>query len=152
MKAILSALVCGLIFGAGLTISGMTETQKVQGFLDIFGAWDPSLMVVMGAALVVTFIGFIPIRQRTAPLFNVQLLWPTKKSIDLPIVGGSILFGAGWGLIGFCPGPAIADLATGAPPVIMFVVAMAIGMLAQNLVQARRTPVGSEPVLEASCG
>ena len=150
MKAILSALVCGIVFGAGLTVSGMTETQKVQGFLDIFGAWDPSLAVVMAAALVVTFLGFIPTRRRATPLFNVQSLWPTKKQIDTPIVAGSVLFGLGWGLIGFCPGPAIADIATGAPPVILFVAAMAIGMLAENLV-LRRT-VGSEPALEASCG
>jgi len=150
MKAIVSALVCGLIFGAGLTISGMTETQKVQGFLDLYGAWDPSLAIVMGAALVVAFLGFIPTRARGTPLFNAQLLWPTKTRIDMPIVAGSVMFGLGWGLIGFCPGPAIADLATGSPSVILFVVAMAIGMLAQNLVQGRS--VGSEPALEASCG
>jgi hypothetical protein len=150
MKAILSALVCGVVFGAGLTISGMTETQKVQGFLDIFGAWDPSLAVVMAAALAVTFLGFVPTRRRATPLFNAQALWPVKKQIDTPIVAGSVLFGLGWGLIGFCPGPAIADIATGAPSVLLFVAAMAIGMLAENLVLRRS--VGAEPALEASCG
>jgi hypothetical protein len=155
MKTMLSALVCGLIFGAGLLISGMTETQKVQGFLDIFGAWDPSLAVVMASALVVTFVGFLVARRRTAPLFEARALWPTKARIDAPLVGGAVLFGAGWGLIGFCPGPAIADLSTGAPAVIAFVVAMAVGMAAQNVLRPRRqppAPASGEPALEASCG
>jgi len=155
MKAILWGLICGLIFGAGLDISHMTETQKVQGFLDIFGAWDPSLALVMAAALAVSFLGFAVARGRARPLFTRQNLWPIKAAIDTPIVAGSVLFGAGWGLIGFCPGPAIADLATGAAPVVFFVVAMTVGMVAQNLVQRRRlppTPAGQEPALEATCG
>jgi hypothetical protein len=153
MKTILSALVCGLIFGAGLVISGMTETQKVQGFLDIFGDWDPSLALVMASALAVSFFGFLLARRRTAPVFEARALWPTKSDIDAPLVGGAVLFGAGWGLIGFCPGPAITDIATGAPGVIGFVVAMAVGMAAQNLTQRRNAPpLGKEPVLEASCG
>jgi uncharacterized protein len=153
MKSILSALICGLIFGGGLLISGMTETQKVQGFLDIFGAWDPSLAVVMAAALIVAFFGFILARRRAAPVLGGLSLWPTKSAIDTPLIAGAVLFGAGWGLIGFCPGPAIADLSTGAPGVILFVVAMAVGMVGQNLLQRRQAPpIGKEPALEASCG
>lgn len=153
MKSIVSALICGLIFGAGLLISGMTETQKVQGFLDIFGDWDPSLAFVMGGALIVSFVGFRLARRRPAPVFEARALWPTKSDIDAPLVGGAVLFGAGWGLIGFCPGPAIADLATGSLPVVLFVVAMAAGMAARNLTQRRTAPpLGKEPVLEASCG
>jgi uncharacterized protein len=139
MKAILSALGCGLIFGAGLTISGMTETQKIQNFLDIFGHWDPSLIVVMGAAIVVTFVGYMLARRQAAPVFAPRALWPTRKDIDTPLVGGAILFGIGWGLIGFCPGPAIVDLSTGMPQVGLFVVAMAVGMLVQNLTQPSLT-------------
>lgn len=134
---VIAALVCGLIFGAGLTVSQMTETQKIQGFLDIFGPWDPSLIVVMAAAIVVTFAGYWLARRQAAPLFAARALWPTKRDIDIPLVGGAVLFGIGWGLIGFCPGPAIVDLATGAPAVILFVVAMAAGMVANNLLRRR---------------
>ncbi len=137
MIRIIAALVCGVIFGAGLTISQMTETQKVQGFLDIFGPWDPSLVVVMAAALIVTFVGYWLARRQTAPLLGGRAQWPTKRDIDVPLVGGAVLFGIGWGLIGFCPGPAIVDLATGAPAVILFVIAMAAGMIANNLVSWR---------------
>jgi len=153
MSRVISALVCGLIFGAGLLISGMTETQKVQGFLDITGAWDPSLAVVMAAALAVTFLGFVLARRQAAPVFVARALWPNRHDIDAPLVAGAAMFGIGWGLIGFCPGPAIADLSTGAPAVILFVVAMAVGMAGNNLMRRRNTPpVGKEPVLEASCG
>jgi hypothetical protein len=137
MIRIVAALVCGLIFGAGLTVSHMTETQKIQGFLDIFGQWDPSLVVVMAAALIVTFAGYWLARRRTTPLFATRALWPTAKDIDTPLVGGAVLFGIGWGLIGFCPGPAIVDLSTGAPTVILFIVAMAAGMIANNLLRRR---------------
>jgi len=149
MKTILAALVCGLIFGAGLVISGMTETQKIHGFLDIFGAWDPSLLVVMAAAVVVTFFGYMLARRQRAPLFAARALWPTRTDIDLPLVGGAVLFGVGWGLIGFCPGPAIVDLATGAPAVIAFVAAMAIGMIAQNRIRGRQRSFNREAALEA---
>jgi uncharacterized protein len=141
-----AALVCGLIFGAGLAISQMTETQKIQGFLDIFGPWDPSLIVVMAAALVVTFIGYWLARRQTAPLFAARALWPTRTDIDVPLVGGAVLFGVGWGLVGFCPGPAIVDLSTDAPTVILFVVAMAAGMVANNLMRGRESaPLAAEP-------
>ncbi len=141
-----AALVCGLIFGAGLTVSQMTETQKIKGFLDITGYWDPSLVVVMAAALIVTFAGYWLARRQTAPVFSARALWPTAKDIDVPLVGGAVLFGVGWGLIGFCPGPAIVDLSTGMPTVIVFIAAMAVGMIANNLLRRHeRGSLAAEP-------
>jgi len=154
MKTTLASLLCGLVFGAGLLISGMTETQKVKGFLDILGDWDPSLAVVMAAALIVVGIGYAFAR-RSRPLFAARSLWSTKTAIDPPLVFGAALFGVGWGLIGFCPGPAITDLSTGAPSVILFVVTMALGMVAHNLWQRRRAlppALASGPALETSGG
>jgi uncharacterized membrane protein YedE/YeeE len=136
----LASLLCGFIFGAGLVISRMVQTTKVLGFLDVFGipsgTWDPSLIVVMVAGLVVTGIGFALIRPR-APLFAPRSLWPSATDIDRPLITGAALFGIGWGLVGLCPGPAIADLATLSPGVFVFVIAMAIGMAAHDLWQAR---------------
>jgi hypothetical protein len=148
MIRIVAALACGLIFGAGLTISQMAETQKIKGFLDITGAWDPSLVVVMAAALVVTFAGYWLARRRTAPLLAARALWPTAKDIDTPLVGGAVMFGIGWGLIGFCPGPAIVDLSTGMPAVILFIVAMAAGILANNLMRRRTSAALAEEPAE----
>ena len=137
---LLASLVCGFIFGAGLVISGMVQTTKVLGFLDVLGiadgTWDPSLIVVMAAGLLVTGIGFALIRPRT-PIFAPKGLWPAATDIDRPLITGAALFGIGWGLVGLCPGPAIADLATLSPGVIVFVVAMAIGMAAHDLWQAQ---------------
>jgi uncharacterized membrane protein YedE/YeeE len=136
----LASLLCGFIFGAGLVISHMVQTTKVLGFLDVFGiasgTWDPSLIVVMAAGLVVTGIGFTLIRPRT-PIFAPKGLWPTATDIDRPLLAGAALFGIGWGLVGLCPGPAIADLATLSPSVIVFVIAMAAGMAAHDLWQSR---------------
>jgi uncharacterized membrane protein YedE/YeeE len=136
----LASLICGFIFGAGLVISHMVQTTKVLGFLDVFGiangTWDPSLIVVMTAALIVTGIGFALIRPRT-PIFAPKSLWPAATDIDRPLLAGAALFGIGWGLVGLCPGPAIADLATLSPGVFVFVIAMAVGMAAHDLWQAR---------------
>jgi hypothetical protein len=136
----LASLLCGFIFGSGLVISRMVQTTKVLGFLDVFGipsgTWDPSLIVVMAAGLVVTGIGFALIRPR-APVFAPKSLWPTATDIDRPLIAGAALFGIGWGLVGLCPGPAIADLATASPGVFVFVIAMAVGMAAHNLWQSR---------------
>jgi uncharacterized membrane protein YedE/YeeE len=137
---ILASLVCGYIFGWGLTISGMIQPAKVLGFLDVLGirggAWDPSLAVVMAAGLAVAGIGYALARRRP-PLFAKESLWPTNRKIDRPLIAGALLFGIGWGLVGLCPGPAIANLATLSGPVIVFGVAMAIGMLAHDLWQSR---------------
>ena len=136
----LASLVCGFIFGLGLVISQMVSPTKVLGFLDIFGipggAWDPSLAVVMAAGLVVTGIGYALLRPRT-PIFAPRNQWPTPAAIDGPLLGGALLFGIGWGLVGLCPGPAIADLATLSPGVFVFVIAMAIGMASYDHWPAR---------------
>src|SRR6267154_1406111 len=99
----IASLLCGLIFGAGLLISGMVQPTKVLGFLDIFGAWDPSLAVVMIAALAVSAPGFMLAGRRARPLFAPKSFWPSKTQIDPPLVAGAVLFGIGWGLVGLCP-------------------------------------------------
>jgi uncharacterized membrane protein YedE/YeeE len=132
-----ASFLCGLVFGWGLLISGMTQPEKVLGFLDVLGRWDPTLAFVMVGALIVSAIGFAVVRRRPAPVFASQSLWPARTDIDRPLVVGAVLFGAGWGLVGLCPGPAIENLATLSPRVIVFVVAMAIGMVAQDVWQKR---------------
>jgi uncharacterized membrane protein YedE/YeeE len=134
------SLICGFVFGCGLTVSGMIQPAKVLGFLDVFGirsgTWDPSLAVVMAAGLVVTSVGYALVRRRS-PLFEKKSLWPTKKDIDRSLLFGALLFGVGWGLVGLCPGPAVANLATLSQPVIIFVIAMTLGILVHDLWLAR---------------
>jgi len=138
MRDILAGLLCGFIFGFGLLISGMMQPTKVLGFLDLFGgAWDPSLAVVMAAALAVAAAGYALARRQGQPLFAAQSLWPTARQLDGPLVTGAVLFGIGWGLVGLCPGPAIENLATGSVRVLVFVVAMVAGMLLQRAWQQR---------------
>jgi uncharacterized membrane protein YedE/YeeE len=137
MPLLLASFGCGLLFGLGLLISGMTQPAKVLGFLDIFGAWDATLAVVMAAALIVSSLGFALARRRGAPVYAARHLWPTRTDIDRPLVAGAVLFGAGWGLVGLCPGPALENLASLSPRVIAFVVAMGLGMVAQDLWQKR---------------
>ena len=133
MPLVLVSFACGLIFGAGLLISGMTQPGKVLGFLDIFGAWDATLAFVMAGAVAVTSIGFALAERRGAPVFAAESLWPTRKDIDAPLVTGAVLFGIGWGLVGLCPGPALVNLAGLGLPVIVFVAAMAAGMIGQDM-------------------
>jgi uncharacterized membrane protein YedE/YeeE len=135
---IIAPLVCGLIFGAGLLISGMMQPTKVLGFLDIFGAWDPSLAVVMAAALAVSVPGFMLADRSARPWFAGQFFQPGNSGIDLPLVTGAAVFGIGWGLVGLCPGPALANLATLSPGIIVFVVAMAAGIMAHDAWQQSR--------------
>src|SRR5262249_31776560 len=111
---------CGLIFGVGLLVSGMTQPDKVLGFLDIFGRWDPTLAFVMAGALAVTATGYAFARQQVRPTLASAHLWPTRRDIDRPLVTGSVLFGIGWGLVGLCPGPALENLASLSPQVIVF--------------------------------
>lgn len=152
MPLVLASFACGLVFGAGLLISGMTQTGKVLGFLDIFGAWDATLAFVMAGAVAVTSVGFALARQRGAPLFAAQNLWPTRKDIDAPLIIGSALFGIGWGLVGLCPGPALVNLASLSLPVIVFVAAMAAGMLGHDAwsKQKAAAPGSSETAIATS--
>jgi hypothetical protein len=136
---VVASLACGFVFGLGLLVSGMVQPAKVLGFLDIFGAWDPSLAVVMAAALLVSNIGFAIAKRRQQPLLSPLSLWPTKTDVDRSLVIGSVLFGVGWGAVGLCPGPALENLATLSPRVIVFVVAMALGMVLHDLWQRQRT-------------
>ena len=128
MMRSLSSLLAGLVFGLGLVISGMINPAKVQNFLDISGSWDPSLAFVMGAALIITGVGFLVLRRSKKPLFATQFQWPTLKTIDTRLISGSATFGAGWGLAGFCPGPAISAAALGLTPVYIFLAAMVAGI------------------------
>jgi hypothetical protein len=143
----IASLLSGLVFGAGLLISGMVKPTKVLAFLDIFGAWDPSLAVVMVAALAVSAPGFMLANGRSRPLLAVQSIWPTKTHIDRPLIVGAALFGIGWGLAGLCPGPALENLATLSPGVIGFVAAMAAGMILQNIWQRSRSVTSPEKAL-----
>ena len=129
MKSILSAGVVGFIFALGLGISGMTQPQKVVGFLDVFGNWDPSLMFVMIGSIAVHFILFRLIKKRGTPLFSSQWHLPTKTQITPSLVIGSVVFGVGWGLGGYCPGPALVSLGSIQARPFIFITAMIIGML-----------------------
>jgi uncharacterized protein len=144
MPAILASFICGLIFGAGLLISGMTQPEKVLGFLDLFGAWDATLAFVMAGAVAVSAIGFALARRRAAPVFAARFSWPERSDIDTPLVAGAVLFGIGWGLVGLCPGPALVNLAGLSWPIVVFVGAMVLGMLGYELWQRRgvRAPEG----------
>ena len=138
MATTIAAFLCGLIFGIGLMISGMAQPAKVLNFLDLFGTWDASLAFVMAAALAVSGAGYALAQRRARPLLAPRSLWPSKTDIDAPLVCGSVLFGVGWGLVGLCPGPALVNLATFAPQVIVFVVAMAAGMILHDQWSVRR--------------
>jgi uncharacterized membrane protein YedE/YeeE len=147
----LASLVCGLIFGFGLLISGMTQPVTVLGFLDVLGRWDPTLAFVMAAALAVSGFGFALARRQGRPVLAAQQLWPTRTDIDRPLVVGSILFGIGWGLVGLCPGPALENLASLSPQVIVFVIAMGAGMIAKDFWdRAARVPAAIENAAVAS--
>lgn len=136
MKA-LSVFIAGLLFGAGLTVSGMVSPVKVLNFMDIFGAWDPTLIFVMGAGLIMTFAGYRLVLARPAPLFAPSFRLPDTAPIDARLLAGAALFGLGWGLTGFCPGPAIASLVFGRFESFLFVVSMAAGMIAVRAVTHR---------------
>ena len=133
----LATLLSGLLFGTGLTISGMVNPMKVLNFLDISGPWDATLIFVMGAGLAVTLLGYQIIFKRNAPLFATSFRLPTSQDIDAKLLGGAALFGLGWGLTGFCPGPAIASVVFGKTESITFVIAMAAGMIVTRQIQNR---------------
>lgn len=129
------AYAIGIIFGVGIAISGMANPAKVLNFFDVAGTWDPSLMFVMGGALVTTFIGYRLVFGRSAPLFGTSFLLPERRDIDLPLVGGSALFGIGWGIAGFCPGGALPALGTGRWEVFAFTGALGLGIIVARRAQ-----------------
>ena len=129
-KSNISSIICGIIFSIGLGISGMTQPQKVIGFLDIFGEWNPSLAFVMGGA-VLSYLALQIFIQRnfSIPLLGGSFQIPSRKDLDRSLIIGALLFGSGWGLGGYCPGPAITSLGSGSLNALLFVVAMGVGML-----------------------
>ena len=132
------ALLAGLIFGLGLTVAGMANPAKVLGFLDIGGLWDPSLALVMAAAVAIATLGFTWAKKRKVSLLGQPLQLPTSNRIDRRLIGGSLLFGAGWGLAGICPGPALVLLGAGMFKGVIFVAAMVAGMAIFSLLERAR--------------
>ena len=145
IRPIAFALLAGVLFGAGLAVSGMADPQRVRGFLDLFGAWDPTLAFVMGGALIPMAIAWRIQKRMPSPMAAERFTLPTARDLDPRLIGGAALFGIGWGIAGLCPGPAIADLAIAPVPAAIFVVAMLGGMILHRLLPA--TPV-KQPSLE----
>jgi uncharacterized membrane protein YedE/YeeE len=135
---IVLSLLAGTIFGIGLALSDMINPARILNFLDVAGSFDPTLIFVMGGALAVTMLGYRLVFVRSAPLTVGKFHLPTKQQIDLPLIGGGAVFGVGWGLGGFCPGPALAALVTLQPKVWLFVAAMLAGMAVTKLWRNRQ--------------
>jgi len=135
---ILMALVVGLLFGIGLIVSGMTNPAKVTGFLDLAGRWDPSLAFVMGGAIAVGLVAFRLAGKRSKSLLDQPMRLPTASLIDRRLLAGSLAFGVGWGLAGYCPGPALASLASGGAKPLIFTAAMLAGMAIFELLERKR--------------
>ena len=149
MKPMFAAFLSGIVFALGLGVAGMTRPEKIIGFLDVSGSWDPDLLLVMVGAIVVTALSFRYILMRPVPMAAQQFYLPTKNAIDKRLISGAAVFGIGWGIGGFCPGPAVVSLVTGAPSVWVFVVSMLIGMkLFQWMEQTSTTQI--EQPLSAS--
>jgi uncharacterized membrane protein YedE/YeeE len=127
----------GLLFGLGLILAGMTDPSKVLGFLDLAGLWDPSLAFVMGGAILVSLGAFTLAKKRTTSFLGGAMQMPTRRDIDKRLVTGSLFFGAGWGLAGFCPGPALVSVGTGNPKAVVFVLAMLAGMALFEVLERR---------------
>lgn len=136
------ALLAGLVFGVGLIVSGMANPERVLGFLDLAGNWDPSLAFVMAGAIAVGAIAFTFARKRTVSLLGLQMKMPTATQLDRRLVGGSLMFGVGWGIAGFCPGPALVALGAGEVKAVVFVAAMLVGMAVFELFERRRATRG----------
>ncbi|MQB13152.1 DUF6691 family protein (plasmid) [Neorhizobium sp. DAR64861/K0K2] len=134
---ILSSVVCGVLFGLGLVISDMVNPARVLAFLDVTGSWDPSLAFVMGGALIPSSLAYAVKRRRLRPVLDNQFHVPSNKTIDGKLLSGAALFGLGWGLVGLCPGPALAALVTARWEAVLFAVAMLLGMFAYRIVSSR---------------
>lgn len=130
MQRILIAGIIGLVFGAGIAISGIANPAKVLNFFDFAGTWDPSMLVVMGSALVVTAIGYRLVLRRAKPVYEAKFHLPTSRKLDVPLVAGSAVFGIGWGISGFCPGGAVPALGLGEPSAWIFIGSMLAGITA----------------------
>lgn len=137
MKLSIAAFVLGILFAVGLGIAGMTQPIKIIAFLDVTGDWDPSLLLVMASATLVYFLCYRWITQRRAPLLAEKFSLPTAKQIDARLITGSVLFGIGWGLSGYCPGPALVALPSLAPATVVFVASMLAGMVLFKLIEKR---------------
>lgn len=138
-RSLLSSFLAGAVFAVGLIVAGMSNPAKVLAFLDLFGAWDPSLALVMGAAIAVGLIAFRLASRRKTSLLGEPMRLPTRRDIDQRLVLGSLGFGTGWGLAGFCPGPALVALGAGELKAAAFVLSMLVGMAAFELLERRRT-------------
>ena len=136
-RALAVAALAGLLFGAGLALSGMVDPAKVLGFLDVAGSWDPTLALVLAGAVGVNLVGYRLAFRRGAPWLTERFVLPTATRVDGPLLAGAALFGIGWGLVGYCPGPALAALSTGSPRVVVFVLAMIAGSLVGRWWSAR---------------
>ena len=134
----LSAFACGVLFGLGLLLAGMADPSKVLAFLDLDGAWDPSLALVMVAAIGVAALPMTLARRRSRALLGGAMQLPTRRDLDARLIGGSLLFGVGWGIAGICPGPALAILLSGHWQALLFVAAMLVGMLIFTALEGRR--------------
>jgi len=137
---LISAYLIGLVFGIGIAISGMADPAKVLNFFDIAGTWDPSLIFVMGGGLIVTFIGYRFVLKQPSPLLAGSFVLPKSKRLDRRLLGGSALFGIGWGIAGFCPGGVLPVVGTGRPDVLIFVAALIAGMLTARLFNRPAAP------------
>jgi uncharacterized membrane protein YedE/YeeE len=137
MRRALAAALCGAVFGVGLALARMTLPTVVIGFLDVFGRFDPTLLFVLGAAVATTVLAFPFVLRRQRPLFAAAYELPTSRVIDLPLLLGAAIFGIGWGLAGYCPGPALVAFAAGVPSALVFVPAMLAGMLIQQHTRRR---------------
>jgi hypothetical protein len=149
MKSLVVSALSGFVFAVGLAISGMTQPAKVTAFLDFFGNWDPSLAFVMGGAILVYLPLYKFSQKRDTPVFAGRVLVPTRRDIDMRLLGGAAVFGVGWGLAGYCPGPALTSLGSGALPAIVLVGSMFGGMALYRLVESWRNPRVTGPDTEA---
>jgi uncharacterized membrane protein YedE/YeeE len=135
--ALFISLLAGLIFGLGLILSGMVNPERILGFLDLTGRWDPTLIFVMAGALLIGFLAFFIAKRRTSTFLGLDIKLPAANQIDWRLIFGSTLFGIGWGIAGFCPGPAIVSLGIGGSKVVVFVVSMLLGMVVFELLELR---------------